>query len=265
MLNISPLKESRKRNRKQAEPWNSSVEQAEMMELDETIPNKTCRAISELSIDELHIAQKMAKDRLKASLFVDIEIPAEPIGRGFEGKNATASPNMPSHRPAGLYQSLRTVSVLVSPSTLKDENTLSGTSFDIPDSPMKADKSVFPSEFSFMHPNPFQTQLLSPFRQPTARKAAIPPERTNSDAIFLENLFNAIIKNGNTTPADFASPLLSNRYQEFRSTLTTEKGIGAIGLDDTPDLVSVMIQVLKSFPSLISEQLYTSCQVPHIK
>lgn len=69
---VSPLQNSRKRNRIQEENHDSS--NLGEMELDSEDKR---RPVGELNSDELKIAQTIAQEAIKSSLFISVEIPAQ--------------------------------------------------------------------------------------------------------------------------------------------------------------------------------------------
>ncbi|KAI8898130.1 hypothetical protein BC833DRAFT_590884 [Globomyces pollinis-pini] len=76
--NISPLKQNRKRSR--FEDDGTANEDPKDMELDDFGVTTSFRSIGDLSLEELKIAQKIAQEKLKLILFLQVEIPSEPVG-----------------------------------------------------------------------------------------------------------------------------------------------------------------------------------------
>src|SRR4051812_48107858 len=82
-IQISPLKQNRKRTRitDDQEPFYKEMDLDDFSNLYLTTDvTNMLRFISDLNLEELKIAQEIAKEKIKSVLFLDLESPNEPVG-----------------------------------------------------------------------------------------------------------------------------------------------------------------------------------------
>jgi hypothetical protein len=257
IMEVSPLKNNRKRSRDVAVNEDSTTVPAEIVDA-EMETNDNLKSISGLSIDELKIAQQIAIEHLKNSLFITIEL-TKPKTNDNPFLETVNEDTMDVALSTTIFDSPR-----IKPYIFNTSAQFSPTSTSLALSPTQ--NPFGPSSLGLcsvnespMSPHQRQARFLSCSSIPSK------PKVYGSEADFFAPLLKSVcelfLNQTNSTPSLISTSLkMTERSKEIKDMfLINNTKCLTMGPSDTTEIARVIIYILERTPSVLPINLKVAC------